>query len=43
MDHTITHYTGETDEKKLNCLKFYLWAMENKINRYHDHDAALEW
>lgn len=35
MHQTIVNYQTETDEnKKLNCLKYYRWAMEHKLHRY---------
>lgn len=34
MNQTIKNYEEEKDdEKKLNCLKFYVWAMEKNIPR----------
>ena len=34
MNHTIKNYDEEKDDvKKLNCLKFYIWAMERNVPR----------
>ena len=33
MDSTIENYSKSSNDKKLVCLKFYNWAMENNITR----------
>lgn len=33
MNHTVAHYQNSTDDKKLVCLKYYQWAMQNDIKR----------
>lgn len=43
MEATIANYNEASDEKKLNCLKFYNWAMENKLRRYASLDLVFGW
>lgn len=33
MDSTIAHYSAASEDKKLNCLKFYLWALQHQLRR----------
>lgn len=33
MDSTIENYSKSSDDKKLVCLKFYNWAIENNLKR----------
>lgn len=34
MDATVAHYSSSSPEKQLNCLKFYLWAMEHNLRSF---------